>query len=240
MNLYSLLTIQQHMIQRGCYCFLLLIAVPASAQVSFNHSLSVSSDYYIRGLTRTTNDFSFRYGGEIQYDSWFAGLNLINADYPGVGVFADESADYEYTLFAGYFGDISESVSWQTQFAYHEYAGSAIDGDYFEGTVTLHLPYNLSMSYLLTKNEHLTNQYAQYIELDAFQSINRYWVISGSFGFARTDEVLSSNYEYMDVGLSFLIKSFSLDLRKYFTFGSAGRLQPLTSDRFVVSLTKTF
>ncbi len=214
--------------------------LPALAEINYNHSATASTDYYIRGLTRSTNNPSIRYGGELQGESLFVGFNLVTANYPGIGPFADHSADFEYTLHAGYFGEISDSISWQGQFAYHEYVGGSFSGDYFEGSASLHLPFNISLTYLLTKNEHITDDFAQYVELNMFQPLSSYLVASGTFGIARTDTIVGSNYEYMDVGLSFLVKSFSLDFRQYLSFGHAGRLQPLADDHFVVSLTKSF
>ncbi len=213
---------------------------PASAEFEYNHSATVSTDYYIRGLTRTFYDPSIRYGGEFQGESLFAGFNLVTADYPGVGPFANDSADFEYTVYAGYFDEINDSISWEGQFAYHEYVGGGFSGDYLEGSLSLHLPLNFSLTYLLTKNEHISDDFAQYVELSMFQPLTSYLVASGTFGFARTDTIIASNYEYMDVGLSLLYKSFSLDFRQYISFGSAGRIQPLADDHFVVSLTKSF
>lgn len=226
------------------YLLLLLLstAVSVQAEVSYNHSATLSSDYFIRGLSRSLYDPSLRYGGELQTGSFIAGFNLVSADYPGVGPFADDSADFEYAAYVGYFGELTHSISWQSQIAYHEYVGGGdgFNGDYFEGSFSLHFPLNLGLTYLVTKNEHMTSDYAHYIELSTFRPLNRYLVASGTLGIARTDSILGSNYEYLDFGLSVLVNSFSLDFRQYISTGSAGRLQPLADDHFVVSLTKSF
>jgi|GEM_PF-994871 len=205
--------------------------------------VTLSSDYILRGLTRTSNSAGLKFGLDYHAGRWFVGGWLGTVDYPGFGEREQFSADFDTVLYLGTFGELNRNWGWQTQVLLHKFDGSDVNfnGLYNELSFGLNYQQWFNASLVLTNNEHLSDRNAQYLELSASRSAGfGELVLSGTFGYAGTNGVLSSTYRYADVGLSRAFGSLSADLRWHLTEGRAGRLQPLTSNRLVLSLSKSF
>jgi uncharacterized protein (TIGR02001 family) len=98
----------------------------ASAEVSVTGT--VISDYVFRGISQTDSSPAVQFGLDYEHESgFFAGTWASNVDF-------GNDADVEIDFFAGYFGEINETLSYDLSYTYYTYTGysSADDSNYGE------------------------------------------------------------------------------------------------------------
>ena len=214
----------------------------ALAQADFSTQITVSSDYILRGLSRTTNSASARLSADYHSQNWFAGAWISSVDYPGVGPREDFSSDYDTAIYLGTFGDLNSQWQWQGQALLHSFDGPDVNFNGLYREISLGLSYRqrFTTNLILTDHEHLDTGRAQYLEFSATKPLSNLMEVSASIGFARTKDNLGENYRYADAGLSRAFGSLSADLRVFLTEGRAGRLNLLSKNRVVLSISKHF
>lgn len=119
MNKFKLLT-----------AFALMTTAPlASADVSVTGTLI--SDYMFRGVSQTDSSPAIQASLDYEHESgFFAGAWATNIDF-------GDDGDVEIDYYAGYFGEINESVSYDVSYTYYTYLGYSSAEDYNYGEVIL-------------------------------------------------------------------------------------------------------
>jgi len=98
----------------------------ASAEVSVTGTLT--SDYVFRGISQTDGSPAVQVGLDYEHESgFFAGTWASNVDF-------GDDANGEIDFFAGYFGEINDTLSYDFSYTYYTYTGysSADDSNYGE------------------------------------------------------------------------------------------------------------
>ena len=102
------------------------IAPLVSAEVSVTGTLT--SDYVFRGVSQTDSSPAIQASLDYEHESgFFAGVWASNVDF-------EDDANAEIDFYAGYFGEINDTFSYDVMYNYYTYQGysSADDSDYGE------------------------------------------------------------------------------------------------------------
>jgi uncharacterized protein (TIGR02001 family) len=102
------------------------IAPMASAEVSVTGT--IISDYVFRGVSQTDSSPALQLGLDYEHENgFFAGVWASNVDF-------EDDADTEIDFFAGYYGEVNDTFSYDVMYNYYTYQGysSADDSDYGE------------------------------------------------------------------------------------------------------------
>lgn len=138
-------------------CLLLATATQA-AEVS--SSISFTNDYRFRGISQTAGDAAMQGSIDLAFDNGvYAGIWGSNVDF-------GDDANLEIDWYAGYAGDLSESLSYDATLYYYSYPGyDAADGDYAEVDLNLYVA-DLKIEYAHTNDYFNTDATSQYVALD--------------------------------------------------------------------------
>lgn len=210
---------------------LLSIALPQSslAAVSYGGSLAITSDYLVRGISRSHHELS------PQADLHAGFGNGIDA-----GVFAasvrtgpDQRGTTEVSGFIGFANDISDA--WHTRTVINHYAypwnpaGSRYDYDElnldvaFEQWLTFSAMYSPNTPRLLLDRGWI-DVTAKSLAASVQVPLARQLSLTSGFGYAHLGGPYSNEYNYWAAGGSYALKSVSLSLQYVGTSQSAKQL----------------
>ena len=128
----------------------------AWADVSITGTLT--SDYVFRGISQTDSSPAVQASLDYEHESgFFSGVWASNIDF-------GDDADAEINLYAGYFSEVNESLSYDISYTYYAYTGYSSEEDYDYGEIILNgYIYAFTLTFSLTSDYANSGDAAQYI-----------------------------------------------------------------------------
>jgi uncharacterized protein (TIGR02001 family) len=210
----------------------LIVTAAASAEAAgtFDGSAALTSDYFVRGVSRTGDHGAFQL--EVDYvntNGVFAGIAASNTQ------FSNNQADAEISVFAGY--NWSLSPEWRAKALLSHYAypwddkGQGYDYDELDLSVTyagwLVLSANFSPNYwTLSGAPYPRLMPASEVAVDASVQRPLFGALSATAGagYSRIGGPLPGGYVYWSAGFSYDFRPLSLSLSYIDTSAEAKRL----------------
>lgn len=165
------------------------IAPMASAEVSVTGT--IISDYVFRGVSQTDSSPALQLGLDYEHENgFFAGVWASNVDF-------EDDADSEIDFFAGYFGEVNDTFSYDIMYNYYTYQGysSADDSDYGEFLFNAYInSFTLGLGYAPDYNN--SGNAAQYTSIAYDIELPKEYALTLQVGYTRDDAF--KNEEYVD------------------------------------------
>jgi len=199
-----------------------------ASSISVTGNIALSTDYMFRGLSQTDNSFEVSGGFDATYGIFYLGTWASNLDFSPA-----PNAPMELDIYGGIrptFGPISTDfgmIFYNYPYARDDKLGAG-EYDYFEGygkvsaSPITNLTVGASMFYSPEFFGHTGS--AEYYEGNASYVLTKALSLSGAFGYQHIDDVsgilnlgISDNYTVWNVGGTYTIGTFSLDLRYWDT-----------------------
>ncbi len=198
---------------------LLLSAAAQAAEVS--STVTFTNDYRFRGISQTAGDAAVQGSLDAAFDNGiYIGAWGSNVDF-------DDDANLEIDWYAGYAGEISESVSYDATLYYYTYPGyDAADTDYAE--IDLNFYYgDLKVEYAWSNDYFNSSEQAHYlavdyslpvtdnvtIDLHAGRSFGDYWDDEDIGDYNDYSVAVSSSVAGIDLSLAYLFNDVDSDMK---------------------------
>ena len=222
--------------ERGAACVALLTALtlrsgPGVAADSWDGSLALTSDYLVRGISRSDDQAALQLDLHYAHSSGLlAGLFVSNTQ-----IDEHERRDVELSGFIGWAFDLSSE--WRTQMTVSHYAypwnrhGSGYDYDElnlevaYQGWLRLNLEYSPDFPrFVQYSNAGLEGEAQKSIEVSAQRQVWRTLSVLGGLGYSFVNGPDSAGYAYWSAGAAYDIKGVSLVLAYVKTSNTAKTL----------------
>jgi uncharacterized protein (TIGR02001 family) len=210
---------------------LLLLASPfhTATAAAFGGSLGITSDYLIRGISRT------HHHGSLQADAHIALENGVDA-----GVFAasvvigpDQHRDAELSAFAGFAAEVSAAWHARTAVNHYSYPGNSAGSKYDYDELSLDVTYQewLTVSAVYSPNaprlmteKGVIGVTARSAELSAQTPLSRQFFLTGGVGYAHLAGRYPGGYAYWSAGGIYSPGPVSISLQYVSTTSAAERI----------------
>lgn len=176
-------------------------------------TLTLTNDYRFRGISQSAGDVAIQGSLDAAFNNGlFIGAWASNVDF-------GDDANLEIDWYAGYAGDISETLSYDATLYYYSYPGyDDVDGDYAELDLNLYYG-DLKLEYAVTNDYFNTSETGHYVAVDYSYPMNDNFTLDlhGGHSFGNYwDELdigaysdysigVSSSYASFDVALAYLV-----------------------------------
>lgn len=208
---------------------------PAQAQtIETSANVALSSDYIYRGVTQTSGGPAISGGFDAAAGLFSAGVWASSVDFGDdttmeLDIYTDYTPsfaglDFDFGVLAYLYPDSPKGQN------FVEFHGGTSKG---LGALTL------TASYAYSPDFYGNTGNAGYLALDANWTVNDKWSISGGFGYQEFYQTAKGGDSYADinVGITYSLSGFDLDLRYHDAFRLAG----VTGSSVVVaSLSRSF
>lgn len=189
---------------------------PAGA-VDFSGYLVLTTDYVWRGVTQSDGDPAAQLGGEVRFDvGVYAGIwgSTIDIDNG-----ADRQRDAEVIYYAGYTHDVSNRWTLGGSVVAYTYPGQtgAIDYNYEELIVSANYGDRLWLEYAYSPDLYNTDYESHNVELYGEWPAGRHLIVGAGVGYYDVSDLVGSGYGYWELGITWPIRRFDLDLRYHDT-----------------------
>ena len=106
-----------------------VMAAPAVAQeVSVSGNVAITTDYVWRGISQSDGDMAISGGFDLESGGFYAGTWVSNVDFNDAS-----DTNIEWDFYAGFGGDLTDSVSYDLGLIYYAYPDSGdLDYDFVE------------------------------------------------------------------------------------------------------------
>lgn len=201
-----------------CSALLLLAAVGTVANsAEFSGYLALTTDYVWRGVTQSDGDPAAQLGGDVSFDTglyagaWVSTIDISNG--------ANHQRDTEVIYYAGYGHDLNNSWALGANVVAHTYPGQSgvIDYSYEELIVSVNYRDRAWLEYAYSQDLYDTGSEAHNIELYTEWPAGRYLIVGAGAGYYDVSRVVGSGYGYWELGVTWPIEKFDLDLRYHDT-----------------------
>lgn len=110
-----------------------LLAPVAQAQADISGNISLTSDYRFRGISQSAENPALQGGLDYSHASgFFAGVWGSNVDFYAAGDSYDNDESIELDIYAGYYGEIRDGLSYDLSLYRYLYPGALSRADYSE------------------------------------------------------------------------------------------------------------
>lgn len=215
--------------------------VPVNA-AEFSGYLTLTTDYVWRGVTQSDGDPALQLGGEASFRSGFyAGLwgSTIDIDTGG-----DRQRDAEMNYYAGYGHDVSAQWTLGLSAVAYTYPGQTgpIDYNYEEYALSVNYDDRVWLEYAYSPDYWGLGIESHNVELISEWLAGEHLVLGAAVGYFDFLGFLDDSYAYWDLGATWPVNRFSIDLRYHDTSGPVFIVStPDRADaRVVLSLRITF
>jgi uncharacterized protein (TIGR02001 family) len=191
------------------------VAGVGAANAEVSGSVSMTTDYVFRGISQTDNGPAIQGSFDWSQDMFYAGAWASNVDDFGA------DASMELDLYAGLTGEAGQ-FSWDASVVGYFYPGAADDGaefDYFEGIA--------KGSFALTEQASFGATIAYSPEYFGDSGDGLWMAVNGAYAFSdalsvsgefgNQDVDLTGDYDTWNIGGSYAMHGFTLDLRYHDT-----------------------
>ncbi|MEH6576536.1 MAG: TorF family putative porin [Amphritea sp.] len=191
---------------------LVMFTASAVQAAEVSSTLSFTNDYRFRGISQTAGDAAIQGSMDVAFDNgMYIGAWGSNVDF-------EDDANLEIDWYAGYAGEISEALSYDTTLYYYTYPGyDAADIDYAEIDFNLYygdfkLEYAYSNDYVNSSEEgqYVALDYSTAVienlnvELHAGYSFGDYWDDLDIGDYADYSAGVSSSFASVDLSVAYL------------------------------------
>ncbi|KGJ94430.1 TorF family putative porin [Colwellia psychrerythraea] len=178
------------------------IAPLVSAEVSVTGTLT--SDYVFRGVSQTDSSPAIQASLDYEHESgFFAGVWASNVDF-------EDDANAEIDFYAGYFGEVNDTFSYDVMYNYYTYQGysSADDSDYGELLFNAYInAFTLGLGY--ASDYVNTGDSAQYISAAYDIELPQEYALTLQAGYTMGDAF--DDAEYIDYSATVAKTFFDFD-----------------------------
>ena len=221
----------------------LFVAAPAAAEIrgELTAQVTLTTEYVYRGLSQSVEDPAIQGGFHYRHDNgFFAGLWASSVDFPNNRQ-RERPRDVEVDVFVGYGFELSRSWAATAQLTHYSYPGDdpAFDYDYNELGLSLHYQDRVTGAVHLSDDLLGRGERALAYELSGRQPLGERLDALAGLGHYDLERVVGISYLYWNLGLSYSIGRFALDLAYIDTSSRAVALfgDQLAGERVVASLT---
>lgn len=183
-------------------------ASAAHAEGTVSANVSLTSNYMFRGLTQSDGDFAVQGGFDFEADMFYAGIWGSSIDDFGI------DANTELDLYFG-FTPTTGPINWDIGLVGYFYPGANTSIDFAELMVSG--DFNPTEALTLGAAAFVSNDFLNtgadslYLEANAAYAFTPAFAISGAFGNQDVDG--SGDYDTWNIGGTYAIHGFELDLR---------------------------
>lgn len=179
--------------------------------------LTLTTDYVWRGVTQSDGDPALQLGGEVSFRSGvYAGLWGSTIDINNGG---DRQRDAEVNYYIGYGHDVSAQWTLGVSAVAYTYPGQTgvIDYNYEEYGISVNHDDRVWLEYAYSPDYWGLNIESHNIELISEWAAGEHLVLGGAVGYFDFRDFLDDSYAYWDLGMTWPINRFSIDLRYHDT-----------------------
>ncbi len=196
-----------------------IVAVSGSAALAadFSAYLTVTTDYVWRGVTQSDGDPAAQAGGDIAFDNgfflgvWGSTIDINNG--------ADRQRDNELTYYAGYSHPTNGRWTFGATvvaYTYPEQTG-AVDYDYEELLLSANFDDRLWFEYAYSPDLYNSGETSHNLEVMTEWPTGKHLVLSAGAGYYDVSDLTGDGYAYWELGLTWPISRFDIDLRYHDT-----------------------
>lgn len=194
------------------------LALPVDA-AEFSGYLTLTTDYVWRGVTQSDGDPAAQLGGEVSFQSGvYAGLwgSTIDIDNG-----PDRQRDAEVIYYLGYGFDVSSHWTLGANAVVYTYPGQtgSIDYNYEEYAVSVNYDDRVWLEYAYSPEYYGFDIESHNVEVITEWPAGEYLVVGAAVGYFDFSDFLDDSYAYWDLGVTWPINRFSIDLRYHDTSG---------------------
>ena len=194
------------------------LALPANA-ADFSGYLTLTTDYVWRGVTQSEGDPAAHLGGEVSFASGvYAGLWGSTVDINNGG---NRQRDAEVNYYLGYSFELDGSWALGTTVVVYTYPGQkgSINYNYEEYAVSVNYDDRVWLEYAYSPGYYGFDIDSHNVELISEWPAGERLVVSGGAGYFDFSSPLDDAYAYWNLGVTWPVSRFSVDLRYHDTSG---------------------
>ena len=205
--------------KRRYLVFVALLATAPSIVLSAELSgyVVLTSDYVWRGVTQSDGDPAVQLGGDIAFNSGvYAGLWGSTVDINNGG---DRQRDTELTYYLGYSHELGSRWTLGASVVVYTYPGQtgAVDYNYEEVMLSANFDDRLWFEYAYSPDLYKTGIDTHNIEAFTEWPAGKHLVIGAGAGYYDVSNFVGDGYAYWELGVTWPIGRFDLDLRYHDT-----------------------
>jgi uncharacterized protein (TIGR02001 family) len=189
----------------------------AAAETSVSGNVAITSNYVWRGFQQSSGNPAIQGGFDLESDMFYAGVWGSSVDFGGTG--DNVAASSEFDLYAG-FTPTAGPVTFDIGAIGYFYPGADDDGgdfDFFEGYAGASIAATDALEFggkFYYSPEFFGETGAAYfVEGNASFALSEAFSLSGAVGYQDFDEDSDASYTTWNVGGTFAVHGFELDLR---------------------------
>lgn len=216
---------------------LVLPALPVNA-AEFSGYVTLTSDYVWRGVTQSEGDPAVQLGVEASFDSGvYAGLWGSTVD---INTGDDRQRDTEINYYLGYSLDLASRWVLGTTVVIYTYPGQTgpFNYNYEEYAVSVNYDDRAWLEYAYSPGYYGFDIDSHNVELITEWPAGEHLIVSGGAGYFDFSSPLDDAYAYWNLGITWPVNRFSVDLRYHDTSGPV--LFVSTADRADARLALSF
>lgn len=203
----------------GRWCLALVAGVycmPTNA-ADFSAYLVLTTDYVWRGVTQSDGDPAAQLGAEVAFNTGFhAGLwgSTIDIDNG-----PDRQRDTEVIYYAGFAHDIDGRWTLAANIVAYTYPGQSgsVDYNYEELMISANFMDRAWFEYAYSPDLYNTGADAHNVELYTEWPAGKHLVLGAGAGYYDVSDLVGTGYGYWELGVTWPISRFDLDLRYHDT-----------------------
>jgi uncharacterized protein (TIGR02001 family) len=179
--------------------------------------LVLTTDYVWRGVTQSDGDAAAQLGAEVNFESGFhAGLWGSTVDIDNG---ADRQRDTEVIYYLGYAHDLDSRWTLGANIVAYTYPGQsgAVDYGYEELIVSANFKDRAWFEYAYSPDLYNSGASAQNVELYTEWPAGKHLVVGAGAGYYDVSDLVGTGYGYWELGVTWPISRFDLDLRYHDT-----------------------
>lgn len=215
-------------------------ATQALGSDNLGASVTLATDYVLRGISQTRGDPAIQGGFHFEHPSGiFAGAWASNVEFPdrfGQG----RGRDLELDTYVGYGLDLSPRWAVVATLVHYDYPGAdtTFDYEYEEGSLSLQSADRWTVGVSFTDDAFGFGEQALIYELTGRHPLSTDLDLTAGVGYYDLDRTFGTTYWFWNVGLGRTWNRFSLELGWFGTSDEAGAIWgDLADDRLVLTLT---
>jgi len=193
---------------------IILLVCPSGSQAEFTGSLSVTSNYFWRGYTKSSDNPAIQGFLEYQHDSGlYTGGWLSEVDFSDD--LSSNPASLEFSPYVGWSLPITDDWRADAELVHYFYNGDIFDSsaNYNELYLRAHYRDLLSAQFAYADDAYDRGNSTFDAFLNGRYALTDTLQTSAGLGFSWARDVLEYNYLYWDAGLTWFLPRGGIDLR---------------------------
>jgi uncharacterized protein (TIGR02001 family) len=201
-----------------------MVCLPSVAQEDWGGSLSVTSDYRVRGISQTVDEAAVQGGLHARFDRGW----LVGAWGSTIDRYRGPSAELELDLYLGFAWNIAPDWDGKVLVTHYAYPNDPATADYDYDEVALSLAYRSQLVATIVwspnttyfgRNPHAATWAAENgttlaYELTGLQPLTSWLALSAGVGYNDLGELFYTGYWYWNAGLSCSFGALQVDLAR--------------------------